>query len=126
MGITNTGMAEVAKLIGTDTTSGAAAFDYLGFGTSSTAFNATQDALVTQLDRVAGTGTTVQTTVAGDTFQLVATHTAAGTETITEAGMFNGSGTSGHMLSRLVFTGRVLDLNETLTITYKIQVKQGT
>jgi hypothetical protein len=124
MGITNTGMAEAAGLLGTDTTSGRTAFDYIGVGTGSTTFAATQTDLITPVERIAGTGTRVTTTVTNDTLQLVATHTAGGSETITEAGVFNAS-SSGVMLSRLVFTGRILDVGETLTVTYKIQVKQG-
>lgn len=124
--ITNAGMAEVAALICADQASGHTAFDYLGFGTGTNAFNVTDTALQTQSgSRIAATGTLITVTVTNDTMQLVGTYTAGGTVAITEAGIFNAA-TAGTMLARWVFSARNLDLNETLQLTAKVTIKQGT
>lgn len=123
--ITNTGMAEVAALICTDQKTGHNGFDYLAFGTGTTAAAATDTALGTPSgSRIAATGTLVQTTVAGDTMQLVGTYTAAGAVAITEAGIFDAA-SNGTMLCRWTFDARNLDTNETLQLTAKVQIKQG-
>jgi hypothetical protein len=128
-GITNAGFAEVAGLILTDV--GGTAFDYIAIGTGTTAFAPTQTALVTEIKRKAGTGSRVTTTVTNDTAQLVVTFSSAdtlsGTSAVTESGVFNAS-TGGTMLCRQVFSALNInwDAGDTLQVTWKIQVKQGT
>ena len=128
-GITNAGMAEVAGLILTDV--GGTAFDYIAIGTGTTPFDPTQTALVTEIKRKAGTGSRVTTTVTNDTAQLVTTFSSAdtlsGTSAVTESGVFNAA-TAGTMLCRQVFSALNInwDAGDTLQVTWKVQVKQGT
>jgi len=120
-GITNAGLAEVAGLLLTDV--GGTAFDYLAIGTGTTAFDATQTALVTETHREAGTGTRVTTTITNDTAQLVVTFSGyTGSEAITEIGMFNDA-TAGTMLMRQVFSPLNIswDAGDSLECTVKIQ-----
>lgn len=127
-GLTNTGFAEITALMLTDV--GGTAFDYIGIGTGTTAFVATQTDLITPVKRKAGTGTQVTTTVTNDTAQLVATFAAAdtlsGTDAITESGVFNAA-SAGTMLCRQVFTALSIDWDagDTLQMTWKVQAKQG-
>ena len=128
--ITNTGMAEVAGLILTDV--GGTAFDVVGMGDSGTAESAAHTDLQasTNKDRKAGTGTRVTTTQTNDTAQVVATFATAdgptGTWSVQEAAMFNNT-TGGIMLFRKIFTAKSVDWDagDTLEITAKCQVKQG-
>ena len=123
--ITNAGMAEVAGLIGTDTTGDVTAFDYIAIGTGTTAPSATDTALVSEQQRAAATGTRVTTTVTNDTLQLVKdAFSFSGSYAITEVGVFNAS-TGGTMLSRSTFSAVNVTANDTLKVTVKIQVKQG-
>ena len=128
-GITNAGFAEVAGLLLTDV--GGTAFDYIAIGTGTTAFDPTQTTLVTELSRKAGTGSRVTTSVTNDTAQLQAQFSSAdglsGTSAVTESGVFNAS-SGGTMLCRQTFSALNIDWDagDTLTVTWKIQVKQGT
>jgi len=123
--ITNAGMAEVAGLIGTDTTGDVTAFDYIAIGTGTTAPSATDTALVSEQQRAAATGTRVTTTVTNETLQLVKdAFSFSGSYAITEVGVFNAS-TGGTMLSRSTFSAVNVTANDTLKVTVKIQVKQG-
>ena len=123
--ITNAGMAEVAGLIGTDTQGDVTAFDYIAIGTGTTAPSATQTALVSEQQRAAATGTRVTTSVTNDTLQLVKdAFSFSGSYAITEVGVFNSS-SGGTMLSRSTFSAVNVTANDTLKVTVKIQVKQG-
>ena len=129
-GITNTGMAEVAGLITLDV--GGTAFDYIAIGTGgATSFDPSQTALITEIKRKAGTGSRVTTLVTNDTHQLVTTFSSAdglsGSSTVTESGEFNQS-TGGTMLDRQTFSALNInwDAGDTLQVTWKVQVKQGT
>ena len=125
MTITNAGMAEVAGLIGTDTTGSCTAFDYIAIGTGTTAPAATDTALGTEQQRAAATGTQVTTTVTNDTLQLVKdAFSFSGDYAITEAGVFNDA-SAGTMLSRTTFSAVNVTADDTLKVTIKIQVKQG-
>jgi len=124
----NLGFKEVAQLIGTDTTSGATAFDYIAVGTGTTEATATQTALITEitdtgLTRAAGTGTNITSTdgVAYDTFQLVKSFSPTGSKAVTESGILNASST-GVLLCRQTFAAINVTNGDTLTITWKIKV----
>ena len=124
--VTNAGFAEVAALIGTDTTSGGTAFDYIALGTGSTAANATDTALETEIatnggSRATGTGTLVTTAVTDDTFQLVKVFSFSGALAITESGVLN-AGAAGTLLSRQVFSVVNVANGDSLTVTWKCQV----
>jgi len=128
-GITNAGFAEVAKLIGSGL--GGTAFGYVAIGTGTTAYDATQTTLVTETARKSASVSNETTTVTGDTVQFQATFSSAdglsGSDAIAESGVFNAS-SGGTMLCRQTFS--VLNINwdagDTLTVTWKVQIKQGT
>jgi hypothetical protein len=128
-GLTNAGFAEVAGLITLDV--GGTAFDYIAIGTGTTTFDPTQTALANEIKRKAGTGTRVTTAVTNDTHQLVTTFSSAdglsGTSAVTESGEFNSS-SGGTMLDRQVFSALNInwDAGDTLQVTWRVQVKQGT
>ena len=128
--ITQTGMAETAGLILTDV--GGTAFDVVGIGDSNTAeSNAHTDLqAATNKKRKAGTGTRVTTTYTNDTAQIVVTFSSAdtlsGTWNVQEAGVFNNT-SGGTMLFRKIFTAKSVnwDAGDTLEVTAKCQIKQG-
>ena len=123
MGITNAGLAIVSGLIGA--TGSEVAFTYLELGTGTTAFAASQTALVTAitdsgLARAAATVSQETTTQTDDTLQLTKQWTASGSKTVAEAGIFNGS-SGGTMLARTKLTSaRALTSGDTYTYTYQI------
>jgi hypothetical protein len=118
MGVTNSGKAEIAGLGGN--TGSPTAFTYLAYGTGSTAFAATQTALVTQSQRAAATVSRTTTTVTNDTLQLTYSFSITTTETITEVGIFNAA-SSGTMLARTVLgTSRSVVNGDTYSLTYKV------
>lgn len=127
--ITQVGIAEVAQLIGTDTTSGATAFDYIAIGTGTVAAAATDTALGTELTgvgdgkRAAGTGTVTDPDSVGynDTFQLVVTFNFTTSHAVTESGVFNAA-TAGTLLSRTTFSAINVANNDSLQVTWKIKV----
>jgi hypothetical protein len=121
--ITNTGLAEIAALIGLDTTSVATAFDYVAWGTNATAAAATQTALLGEIitaggERGAGAGSRITTTTTNDTFQLQKTFTFTGSLSLREIGVFNDSSV-GVMLSRQTLVIDVIN-GDAITVTYKI------
>ena len=124
--IVNTGLAEIAGLVGN--TGSPTAFTYLAVGSASTAANATDTTLETELTdgglkRASATVTRQTTTAANDTLQLVKTFTVTGTKTVREVGVFNDS-TSGTMLSRSVLTSdKNLESGDTFTLTYQLICK---
>lgn len=108
---------EISNLVTDLTTYGD--FKYHEVGTSSTAENNTQTALVTPsgVARVAGT----QVVAAADTYRSVATVTATGTQTWTEHGLFNAL-TVGTMMDRsLIGSAPAVVAGDTVTFTYEIQ-----
>ena len=119
MGITNTGKSTVAARVAN--IGSPVAFSYLGIGTGTTAFAATQTALVTPLgDRTSATVTAVTTTVTDDTVQLTYSFAITGTNTITEVAIFNAA-SSGIMLARTVLTTpRDVVNGDTYALTYKV------
>jgi len=119
MGCTNAGKSEIAGLAGN--TGSCTAFTALAYGTGSTAFAATQTALVTESQRAAAVVTRTTTTVSNDTLQLSKTFTASTTETVKEVGIFNNATSAGTMLCRTVLgTPRSLTSGDTYTATYKV------
>ena len=121
--ITNTGIAEVAGLINEATTGG---FKWIAIGTSTGAATATNVGLSAELTgasfaRHAATCSRVTTDTTNDTAQLVYTFTAAATAAVTEAGIFDASA-AGIMLARQVFSPKNMEANDSLAVTYKIDV----
>jgi len=124
--ITVDGGNEVAELIGTDTTSTATAFDYIGVGSGTTAATTADTALETEitengLTRSAGTGTIVTTTLAGDTFQLANTFSPTSTYAVTESGVLNAL-TTGELLCHQTFSAINVTNGDSLAVTWKVKV----
>lgn len=121
-GITNAGLAAMAGLVGN--TGAITAFTYLALGTSSTAFSASQTALVAEivdsgLARTAATITRSTTTQTNDTLQFDYTWTASGSKTVTEIGVFNAS-SLGIMLARQLPASTAVVSGQLFVVTYKI------
>ncbi len=124
--IVNTGLAEIAGLVGN--TGSPTAFTYLAVGSASTAAAATDTTLETELtdgglERAAATVTRTTTTTTNDTLQLVKTFSVTGTKTVREVGVFNDASV-GTMLSRSVLTSdKNLESGDTFTLTYQLICK---
>jgi len=128
MGITNTGMAQTAKLLGTDVTD-SATFDCIAIGTSATAFVATQTILVAYQQEAVGAtvvGTLTTTSVTNDTLTLTKdSFSFGGAYAINEVGAFIASHT-GIMLCRTVLGATInVTATDTLKVVINVQVKQG-
>jgi len=123
--VTKTGKAEVAGLINEATSGG---FKWIALDSSATAATADDTGLASEitangLGRAAATCTRVTTDDTNDTAQLVHTWTATGAQTVQGAGIFDtSSAASGIMLARQTFTAKNLAANDTLELTYKIDV----
>lgn len=110
--ITNAGFGFISDSIGNLVTP--AGMGYIAVGTGTTAAEATQTALVTELVRQAATFTKPST----KQFQLTTTLAAGvGTGAITEAGVFNAS-SAGTMLDRVVFSVINKASGDSLTETF--------
>jgi len=123
----NTGLAGFIKRMGGD--GATAGFTYLALGTGSTAADATDTALETEitdsgLARAAATVSYEDTTTTGDTLQLVKAFTATGSKTVTEIGILNAS-SSGVLGGRVVKTGVPLEADDIYTVTYSIQLARA-
>lgn len=121
--VVNGGKAFIAQSLLKTTTNSPAAMTHMALGTGTTAVAATQAALVTETGtRVAVTPTNTTVTVTNDTAQYVATFAAGNaTGAITEAGIFNAA-SGGTMLCRTVFAVINKDVNDNMTITWRIQI----
>jgi hypothetical protein len=118
-GITNAGKAAAAGLFGN--TGSITAFTYLAYGSGSTAFSATQTALVSEIARAAATVSRTTTSVSNDTVKLIKAFSITATETAAEGGVFNGASGS-TMGARVVFSpSRSMGSGDTLTYTHKVQ-----
>lgn len=124
---TTGGLNNVAALMGE--TAGGTIYAYMGWGTGTTAENASQTALVAEHGtRVAATISKISIFYPGDTIRFAANMTAAGSVTIAELGVFTAV-TSGSMLAR-----KLLDAADRLTLVsgdtamaiYDFTARQGT
>jgi hypothetical protein len=122
--VTNVGKGIIAKrMLGA--TPAQAEPKYLAIGTGATAAARTAAAGDTALSseqgaRVAGTGSTVTTTNANDTYQNVGTVTAGGALAVDEAGTFDAS-TVGNMFTSFTFPVVNLASGDSLALTIKVQ-----
>jgi len=123
--ITTAGKAEVVNLCGN--ISSPDYFDYLALGTGTTPAAAADTTLETEssadgLARAAATVTSVTTTTANDTLQLVKEFTAGTgvTAAITECGILNKS-SLGTLLGRQVFDAVNMVAGDVLTVTYRVK-----
>lgn len=116
--LVNTGKAIITNyLIGTAATQP----KYAGWGTGSGTTTATDTTLFTETGtRVSGTTTQQTTSTTNDTYQVIATISAVGTVTITNAGLFDAS-TSGNLFVKGDFTGIGLTSGDSIQFTFKTQ-----
>lgn len=123
-GVPTAGKAGVASRING---SGAeAAFTFIAVGTGTTAFDAANTTLETEivdsgLSRAAASASRVTTDVTNDTAQLVVTYTVTGTKAVTESGVLNAA-SSGTLLCRQTFSAINVVNGDSLQITWKIDV----
>ena len=94
---------------------------HVGWGTGAGTAGATDTTLFTEASesRVSGTKSVVTTTVTDDTYRVVATITADGSKTITNAGLFDAS-TSGNMYIKGDFTGIALTVGDQIAFTFEL------
>jgi len=126
--VVNAGKAQVAYMIVNTNTGTYLPFTYIAIGTGTTAATATDTGLGTEITtagggRAASTVSTQTTSVAYDTAQLTKTFTftTGGTFAVSESGCFNSS-TGAPMLCRQTFATINVIPNDTLAVTWKVQV----
>ena len=91
--------------------------NYIAIGTGTTAADAADAALETEVEtRANGTSSVVTTTVTNDTYRTTGTITATGARAVTEAGTLDAS-SSGNLAIRSVFSVINLSTDDTITIT---------
>lgn len=114
--IANTGKAIVTnRLKGAGTEPN---YAHWGTGAGTAAATDTTLFIASAEARVAGTSTQQTTTTTSDTYQVVATITSAGTQTITNFGLFDAS-TAGNLFLKGDFTGVALAASESIQFTAK-------
>ena len=115
--VVNTGLAKlIARLKGSDNLEP----NYSAIGTGAGTTAAADTTLFTEAGtRVQGTSSIQQTTVAGDTYQVVATHSPGTAETITNAGLFDAS-SAGNLFMKGDFAGIALGAQDSLQLTYQV------
>jgi hypothetical protein len=116
--ITNAGLAIVTnRLKGSGTEP-----SYVAWGTGAGTAVIGDTTLFTEASeaRVAGTTTQQTTTQTNDTYQSIATITADGSKTITNAGLFDAL-TVGNLFLKGDFTGVALTVGESIQFTMKAQ-----
>jgi hypothetical protein len=116
-------LVNTGKAIVTNYLNGGAATQpkYVAWGTGAGTTAATDTTLFTEVTpRVSGTTSQVTTSTTNDTFQVVGTQTAATSETITNAGLFDAS-TSGNLFVKGDFTGVPLNNGDSIQFTFKVQ-----
>jgi len=121
--IVNASFAEISGLVGN--TGSKTAFTYLAVGIGTTAADATDTALESEivdsgLERAASTVSQVTTTQTNDTLQLLETFSVTGTKAVTEAGALN-AGAAGTLLGHQVFAALNVSSGDSLQITYKFK-----
>lgn len=95
--------------------------DFIAWGTGAGTAAVADTTLFTEASeaRVQGTMSTVTTDTTSDTYQVVATITATGTKTITNAGVFDAS-TVGDMLMKGDFSGIPVVSGDSIEFTFKL------
>lgn len=117
--ITNAGKAIEAKRMISNTQ---VAPTWMGFGTAVRTAAVSDTALTTPSGaRVAAAMSTITTGVTNDTYQAVATFTAAGDTDVAEIGMFDASAAGNMYVS--ITLGTVISLLATDAISYTIRVQ---
>ena len=126
-------LTDAGRAILTDRLKGAGGAEpnQVGWGTGAgtaavgdtTLFNERADDLTaTTGSRTAGTSTRVTTSVANDTYEVVATKTATGAGSVTNAGLWNNAAIgSGNLFMKGDFASIGLAINDSITFTFRLQ-----
>ena len=117
--IMNVGKAEVTGLMLLDV--GGQPFDYIAVGTSATAPNATQTALIAEVYRIAATGSRTTTGTTNDTARLTTSIAITASNSIQEAGILNST-SAGALLARTTFSAISVNSGDTLNVGYDTQL----
>lgn len=122
--VTNAGLAGIASRINGDGSE--AVFNYIAIGTGTTAANATDTALETEITtgggaRASATVSRTTTTVTNDTATFVKTFTFSASFAVTEAGVLNAA-SSGTLLNRQVFSAVNVVSSDTLQVTVDLSL----
>jgi hypothetical protein len=98
---------------------------YLGWGTGTTPAAITDTGLQTPSAeaRTNGTSTQETTTIANDTYQVVAAVASLSNQTITEIGLFDAS-VAGNMYLHATFSGLPLNAEDAVQFTVKVKQTQ--
>ncbi len=124
--VTNKGKAIFADRVRTSPGTYTTSPKYVAMGKGATGAARTaaaaDTALTTEVEtRVAGTESTVTTTQTGDTYQVVGTQNATGTESVDEAGLFDAS-SAGNMFTSATLNVVSLVNGDSLQWTWKVQL----
>ena len=127
--VQNAGLALCADRILKDSPGSEEGVDYIAVGTGSgqAASDTTLSSEITDsgLERAAGTGTRVTTTVTNDTAQLVVSFSATGTKAVTEAGIFNASSAGDMLCYDDSFSTKNVESGDTLELTWKVKFAEA-
>lgn len=103
---------------------------YLGWGTGAGTASAGATALYTETaadlsatagTRITGSSSSYSTNVTGDTYRVIATYTASGLGTVTNAGLFDAATiTAGNLFVYGDFTGIGLGANDAIAFTIDV------
>ena len=123
--VTDDGIEELVLLA----TGSGDAFTHIALGTSTVAADVTDTSLGAEIStngggRDASTVSAETDDTTGDTIQLISGWSFSGALSITESGVFNDA-SAGDMLCRQVFTALPVDDGDSLTITWKVTLDQG-
>ena len=122
-GITNVGFEVIADRIADHSTFVGNQANYIGLGTGSTAFAATQTALVSELaggSYARGHSTDATYTAGTKSFAVTATFgPGVATGALTESGLFDAA-TTGNMVARQTFSTINVGASDSITITWTI------
>lgn len=124
--LTNLGKAMLADRLRTSpgTYTGSPKYCAMGVGATGAARTAaaTDTALSSEVEsRVAGTESTITTTLTGDTYQVVGIITATASRSVDEFGLFDAA-TSGHMGFSATFPVEALNIGDSIEFTAQIQL----
>jgi hypothetical protein len=122
--VTNGGKRTLADRLMNTPTRNAPRYAAMGVGATGAARTAAaaDTALSSEQEtRVAGTESTVTTSVTGDTYQNVATISATASRAVDEAGLFDASST-GNMVTSATFPVINLANGDSIQFTWKVQV----
>lgn len=122
--VTDAGKAGVASRV--NGSGGEAAFTYIAVGTGTTAANAADTTLQTEiidsgLARAAATASRVTVDVTNDGARLVYTFSVTGTKAVTESGVLNAA-SAGVLLARQVFSAINVVSGDSLQITWTFDI----